>query len=268
MVSLPPDAKVWQVFNAQKRMQEEGPGAENVFCLDGRVMMGPAHKAWQPVATAHLVVFPIVLFCAFEGPALPVIFGTGEFNILLWIPVVLGVIAVVSLFITAGSDPGVLLRSSDPSIMKEAMRREEEQGWKFTQARMDGKLQDLKFCRTCKIWRTPRTTHCQVCDNCVEGFDHHCPWVGTCIGERNYRQFCIFVFSTAAVTLYLVVISCVVIARDDSPALSDRLQRHWAAMFCACYGTLFSLFIEILAACHCCLVRSYLPLLTCASCLL
>ena len=26
------------------------------------------------------------------------------------------------------------------------------------------------------------------------------------------------------------------------------------SMFCACYGCLFSLFIEVLAACHCCLV--------------
>jgi len=106
---------------------------------------------------------------------------------------------------------------------------------------------------TCKIFRTARTTHCNICDNCVEGFDHHCPWVGTCIGERNYRQFCIFVFSTAAVTLYLVVLSIWQIVRDEG-SLNERCQKHWAGMFCACYGCLFSLFIEVLAACHCCLV--------------
>lgn len=32
--------------------------------------------------------------------------------------------------------------------------------------------------------------------------------------------------------------------------LSQRVR----SMFCACYGCLFSLFIEVLAACHCCLI--------------
>eukprot|EP00210_Caulerpa_lentillifera_P001459 g1400.t1 len=60
---------------------------------------------------------------------------------------------------------------------------------------INGYTVSTKYCTTCHVYRVPRCSHCAMTDNCVEKFDHYCPWVGTCIGRRNYRFYLMFVFS-------------------------------------------------------------------------
>ena len=49
------------------------------------------------------------------------------------------------------------------------------------------------------------TGHCFDCNVCVEGYDHHCPWTGKCIGKKNLPFFYIFLMSILFVFGYFVL---------------------------------------------------------------
>jgi len=126
-----------------------------------------------------------------------------------------------SLFYASMSDPGYFPRQKWNEIddrIKEKYSKLYETGNKslhryihedFLEQIIDvnGKDHRIKYCITCHLWRPPRSSHCSTCDACVDTFDHHCMWIGNCVGKRNYRYFCLFVFSTWTHLLFVAACS-------------------------------------------------------------
>ena len=51
------------------------------------------------------------------------------------------------------------------------------------------------LCPECKVIRSARSRHCAICNQCVERFDHHCPWINNCVGIKNHNTFMMFLVS-------------------------------------------------------------------------
>ena len=64
----------------------------------------------------------------------------------------------------------------------------------------------LKYCKSCKIIRRPRTFHCKYCKKCILKHDHHCFILGICIGKKNYFYFIIYIIVS---TIYCIKISII-----------------------------------------------------------
>ncbi|KAH8106810.1 DHHC palmitoyltransferase-domain-containing protein [Cristinia sonorae] len=175
--------------------------SRNRFFFDGRLLTGGD----SPLAFigSLLVLFGIsggwfgttcVWWWKHESPAVAAV---GAYMCLL---------TISSMCATAFRDPGILPRNLDPeppyapaSGSSDSIRTPFPRDLKVRAG-----IVRVKYCPTCRTYRPPRSSHCKMCDNCVDNCDHHCQWVNNCVGRRNYTAF--FTFLTSAVTTLILVI--------------------------------------------------------------
>ena len=169
---------------------------DNYIYLKGKILMGPC--SFRPTLLSLVSIsIPVFLFFFFNSN-----FLINKISII--IPFIIGIIYIITvilLIIAAFCDPGIIFRFPlEKNII------EDRKEYKIFQL---GYIKRYKFCSTCLIMRPNRSTHCGDCNNCVEKFDHHCPWIGSCVGKRNYKYFYFFLFFLNSL-ICLIIIFCLI----------------------------------------------------------
>lgn len=128
--------------------------------------------------------------------------------------VILTMIATITLFVVGFSDPGIVRKvrvdATDVTVVRGPDGKGEYQGV-LTQEESGGGGGDeegedgWRYCAFCNLYQPPNAAHCSECSACIDGFHHHCFWMGKCIGKKNLKHFQYFNLTWMVYFIYATI---------------------------------------------------------------
>lgn len=204
------DVRTVEGHGYQKPLYSVWPG-RNWFCCRGLCMTGGSDDYFCPnICVWSFILVPCGFYFLWVFPALWTrgVYALPGFTLIIFL------ITTGSLLATCCSDPGIIPRREVVLATNDAQKLEAALGYNVLgnddeDERIPRALSSrgYRFCRTCRVIRPPRSSHCPDCDNCVLRYDHHCPFVNNCVGQRNYHFF--FGFVTCVWCLALLVLPAI-----------------------------------------------------------
>ena len=130
------------------------------------------------VGTASIVLVPSILFNALVVPDV----ASATHVAILAIAIFWPLWCVLNLLVTGTTEPGINRRLPSPRAgAGDSGSGSARSGLppRYKQETLpNGKSVTVKWNPTCNAYQPPRAHHCSVNDDCVDKFDHHCPWSG------------------------------------------------------------------------------------------
>ncbi|EEE52711.1 hypothetical protein OsJ_35120 [Oryza sativa Japonica Group] len=187
-----------QLHAKPKRLYQVWKG-NNIFLCGGRLIIGP--DAASLLLSMFLILGPAIVF-SYQMESTIHRSQQRMHRAAQLIVIITTAADLFFLFMTSARDPGIVPRntrappevdeflgSTTPSMEWSSGRTPRMRFRRSKDVTVNGFTVKVKFCETCLRYRPPRSSHCSICNNCVEKFDHHCPWVGQCIGLTTYENF-------------------------------------------------------------------------------
>lgn len=216
------DTRVWRLWEDLRL------GGNNRFLCGGRCITGPSIDNGYLVATWFFLIVPALTHFIVFGRWL---WTHPDGYIGLVFTAVTWTIALGLMLLTSLTDPGIVPRRSlqravagleervrevtmVPEVLLDTspeaeLRRRSNSSWMPQEVDEEQRRLGYRWCETCLIVRPPRASHCKDCDNCVLRMDHHCPFVGNCIGIRNYGYFASLLIFVGLFGAGTIVDSCI-----------------------------------------------------------
>jgi len=175
--------------------EEDDDYDEDESCIKRRL---PSIFAWLLLILSSSAYFTIVL------PSVKDImqYGAHNLHVLIAIYASHGLIfffVVINYLIATFMDPGRFPKVDS----KEQSELDKNQTVMYKNATINDITVRMKWCTTCQFYRPPRSSHCAICDYCIDTMDHHCPWLSNCVGKRNYKYFLQFLLF---LTVHMIII--------------------------------------------------------------
>jgi len=178
-----------------------GPPVGNNRAMGSTCLPGCAMRCTQLIPVLFVIIIVMYLFNVFIQMHLIPKLEAPERIVELVLFSILFLIDVIAYIRAAMTHPGVIPNEkewlqqdgedeSEGSSMQEHINETKRSGQR-------------RYCKWCEKYKPDRCHHCRVCRQCILKMDHHCPWIGNCVGFKNHKYFLLVIFYSAILSLWV-----------------------------------------------------------------